>query len=323
MNHSIEEIEKELRQIVSNDKRNWIRIYELMTEVDSSELWQGAYHSFTQWVRDFAKKAKVHESLLWNRKKAGSVYADYAKRAEQKGQTVKPMNELNISPDSLVFAQQIAKGNKDVEDSLIKQAISGEKSRKAMSDAWHKVKAAKGSKEAQKSEEIRIETGTAVKEKITAKFILECLSHDGWIISGDVGLPIVPSRRGREWSYRSIPEFSVRTGTTHHARRIDTLVIENIACEESHDFNFHGMEIKISKSDLINDHKIGEYEDFVDYLWFVVPKELADEAVKVSLSEWGILSVESTGKIKMVQRATKMKPMRRNDTMIEVIKKLL
>ena len=86
----IREIERELEVLLHEDKKSWVRIYELMNEVDSGKLYEGSFRSFTAWVNDLATKTGVHVSLLWSRLKAGRSYAAYEQRAAAKGRTVRP-----------------------------------------------------------------------------------------------------------------------------------------------------------------------------------------------------------------------------------------
>lgn len=66
---NIEKIEEELQTLLSEDKKSWVKIYELMEEVEEEKLYEGKYRSFTAWVNELAIKSKVHVSLLWSRKK--------------------------------------------------------------------------------------------------------------------------------------------------------------------------------------------------------------------------------------------------------------
>ena len=71
-----------------------------------------------------------------------------------------------------------------------------------------------------------------------------------------------------------LPEFPVYTGETRHAQRIDLLVIENITTDghlKPYDVRIHGIEIKVSYHDLINDKKMANYVPFCDLNWLAIP----------------------------------------------------
>lgn len=62
-------IEKEIQTVIEADKASWIRIYQLMSEVESEKLYENTYSSYTQWVNKIAENMHIHVSLLWRRKK--------------------------------------------------------------------------------------------------------------------------------------------------------------------------------------------------------------------------------------------------------------
>ena len=51
---TIESIEEELTELLSNDRNSWINIYNLMDEVKKNKLYEGKYASFTAWVNCLA-----------------------------------------------------------------------------------------------------------------------------------------------------------------------------------------------------------------------------------------------------------------------------
>ena len=102
-NSKLKKIEAELAGYVKTDRRNWVRIYQLMHEVEVEALYKERDDtpSYTSWVNSLADELHVHVSLLWARLKAGRNYAEYEARAEQQGRTVTPLANLAVSPDSL------------------------------------------------------------------------------------------------------------------------------------------------------------------------------------------------------------------------------
>ena len=72
------------------------------------------------------------------------------------------------------------------------------------------------------------------------------------------------------------------------------MVWENISSKTGKSISLHGIEIKVSKYDLVNDHKMLEYDEYVDYSWLAIPaenKEMLDEAQKILLPHWGIMLI--------------------------------
>lgn len=340
MGKDIKQIETELQQLLQADKANWIRIYELMEEVDRENLWKGIERSFTAWVRGLAGKIGIHESLLWSRKKAGGIYAEYAQRAKARGEKPAAMAELNISPDSLVFCEKIARGNDQIKDELIAKTISGELKRADLKQAWASrraelenkgVKAVKSnSRDELVPEPVQEQNpgtngaqdtqGTEKSASITAADVVFALRNADWL---KPLLKDVKESPYKKMVYRTIPEFPVRTGTSHHARRIDLLIIENYSVKPDDLVLFHGVEIKVSKSDLLNDHKSSEYAPYVEVMWFAVPEHLVEYAKTVADVGWGILSIDKNKKVSVAQKADPHEASLRDKTLNTALIKLL
>ena len=270
---NIAEIEKELEGLLSTDKKSWVRIYELMEIVDREKLYEENFKSYTGWVNAFADKAKVHVSLLWNRKKAGKVYSAYEERAKEKGQSVPTIEEVRVSADNFNLIEKIAGNNTKIADELIDKVIQGEMKRTDLKNAWSTVKAnreAVGKKSvrvnAYDKDDIKVES-----EKITATDIVLALSNKNWMDEED----IFYCRYAQE-KYKLMTEFAVPTGTSRHARRMDALILENLTVETDKNYNLHlhAIEIKVNKHDLVSDHKMQEYIEYADYFWLVVPEHL-------------------------------------------------
>lgn len=308
---NIEKIEEELQQLLSEDKKSWVKIYELMQEVESEKLYEGKYHSFTAWVNELANKSKVHVSLLWSRKKAGKMYAEYQERAKAAGRSVPVMREVNVSPDNFNLVEKIAGANKAVADELMDKVVSGELKRKDLKNAWETVRADK--------QNVRVTRHDKQSERaenaLSAADIVLALRNPTW-------LPMELSERINEYQeqkYRIMTEFAVQSGTTRHARRMDILAIETIT---NSDISLHGIEIKVNKHDLINDHKMQEYTEFCDYFWIAVPEELIEDAKSIAATGWGILSIDK-GNIAIVQKATRQDAIFRDKTIKSALYKLL
>lgn len=51
-------IEKELDQLISDDKKSWIKIYRLLETVETQRLYTTNYRSFTAWINSLSTKLK-------------------------------------------------------------------------------------------------------------------------------------------------------------------------------------------------------------------------------------------------------------------------
>lgn len=321
----IVKIEKELKHLVEQDKNSWAKFYLLLKKVEDQQLYKDlGLNSFTAWLKDFALKNKIHESVLWNKKKAGKVYERYAETKKEQGVEVAPIEQANVGVDSLVLLDKISKKNADLGAELTEKAINKEITRADLRNAYKTVRgdlkkkdntdnktAIKVIEEDNKLHEenngdiINIEAKEDHEDNVTATNIVMALNNHSWL--GDK--EVVKGFRGRfiERKYKAFTEFPVYTGTTKKSRRIDVLVAENISIEEHYNLQLHGIEIKVSKGDLLNDTKYTEYAEFVNKLWVAVPKDLVKECIKNTPKNIGIMYLED-GAIKIKRQAKELKP---------------
>lgn len=302
MADKIDAIENELETLLSADKKSWVRIYELMDSVEKEKLYADKFSSYTKWVNALADKAKVHVSLLWNRKKAGRVYAAYEERAKERGRTVPSMNAIQVSADNFNLIEKIAGNNTDVADELIDKVLQGDMKRSDLKNAWQTVKA---DREAAGKKTVRVnayDKDIDVKtETITAADIVLALSRPNWLKNS----VDTYTDRYTQSKYRVLTEFAVQTGTSHYARRIDALVLENhtVEAEKAYNVHIHAVEIKVSKHDLLSDHKMQEYTDYADFFWIAVPEELKADAESIMLNDWGLITIDENKELHVIKKA--------------------
>lgn len=320
---TIDAIENELESILSSDKKSWVRIYELMDTVEREKLYSDQYSSYTKWVNALADKAHVHVSLLWNRKKAGRVYSAYEERAKERGRTVPSMNAIQVSADNFNLIEKIAGNNTDVADELIDKVLQGDMKRSDLKNAWQTVKA---DREASGMKSVRVNAydkeGVDVKtETITAADIVLALSRPNWLKNS----VDTYTDRYAPSKYRVLTEFAVQTGTSHHARRIDALVLENhtVEAEKPYNLHAHAIEIKVSKHDLLSDHKMQEYTDYADFFWIAVPEELKADAESIMLNDWGLITIDEKKELHVIKKAELHDAIFRDKTMETALIKIL
>ncbi|MCR5105950.1 MAG: hypothetical protein K6B68_16075, partial [Eubacterium sp.] len=253
--NKLEDIEEQLSNCVNIDKSNWIEISNLMELVEREKLYlqRPEIKSFTAWVNTFADEMHVHVSLLWSRKKAGNVIREYAQRLEENGKKFVGLENISVSPDSINLCEVIAGKNAVEMDKLIDKVIRGELKRSDLRAAA-KAKKEKSDKDESATRHNRIEAKdrTENEENITAADIVIALRKSDW-------LPSKIEKQHFDNTYKSFTEFSVNTGTSRHRRRIDLLCAETFSTENTEDITLRGIEIKVNKNDLINDHKMAEY----------------------------------------------------------------
>lgn len=315
---SIKEIESELSKIVRQDKKSWTHFYTLMKEVEEQELWRAAgQNSFTAWVKSFCVNNKIHESIIWSRKKAGKVYERYASEQMKKGIKVPEIENINVPADTLVLLDKISNKAPELATTLTEKALNRELSRNDLREAYKSIRIKSQSAEpAEKAPAGAKET----EEIVTATKIVSALTNEEWL-GCRIEKQYFKTSFQRD-KYRSFTEFPVYTGTTRKSRRIDVLAVENLTTENVWDINLHGIEIKVSKSDLEKDQKFTEYAEFVDFMWLAVPESLIECAKYNKFKSCGIISVHN-GKAKIVEQAQRLKPLERATTLTSVALKLI
>lgn len=294
----LRQIEAELTDVLDKEKRNWTKIYELMSRVEHEKLYEQKENckSFTQWVNVLAKDLHVHASGLWAKLKAGRTYAAYAERAEKRGLIAQRAEDVAVSVDTINLCATIAGKNEERQDSLLDRAIRGELSRQDLREAAR----AKSAESARKYEKHEKELSNSEKEevqdseeqqRITAADIIVALKSSSWIEYVEKSF----ERDEYMTKVRKLyAEFPVYTGTSRSARRMDAVILENISARERDEIVIRGVEIKVSVSDLMHDEKMTEYTDFCDLFYIAIPAgddELKKAVQAVMLPEWGLIEV--------------------------------
>ena len=339
INRELEElqaIEQEIKNVVDIDKKNWVKFYILIKKVKEKDLWKAVEaKSFTQWVKNLSVKTKTHESIIWNRFRAGEVYSSYVDRKKTEGIEVLNIEELKVSPDSLVILDKINKHSPTLADSLVDKVMNNEIKRKDLVVAYKAIRPEKSDfRTKEQIQRVSCDEETKVdvedeQEKVTAATIITTLTQLKWL--GRVTTTGFRGYRNRSDEGEHInqkskvfTEFKVYSGTSKKSRRIDLLAIENLTKDkfEKHEVNIHGIEIKVSKSDLINDKKYTEYAEFVDFIWLAIPLELVDYARETKFKQCGIIAVDKDNAV-IVEQAERLEPNLRMQTLTTAILKMM
>lgn len=332
LKEELKQHEIKLKELAVKDKKNWINFYLELKEIETKELWKLAgYRSFTAWVKEFAQSAKIHESIIWSRKKAGEVYNRYKNIKINKNEQVSELKDTNINSESLVLIEKIAKKNDEVFEDLTNKVLKNElkktdlqkaykltknkeleqkERKKELTEALENIKD-KASRESIKDELDSLENHYN-KDITTALDITNALTNYSWLTDEKITKKAYANFYEQK-KYRTFTEIAVHTATTRKARRIDVLAIENITNIDSL-LNLHGIEIKVSKHDLLKDHKYTEYALYVDYLWLAIPPELTEVAKETKSKNCGILVYEDN-KIKVLEKADRLDGERRQEVL--------
>ena len=315
MSKNFDETESALLQLLKTDRSNWCQIYRLMQRVEDEQLYAaGGFHSFTAWVNHLAGEAGVHVSLLWRRKKAGKFYVSYQEQAATRGVEVPALEAAGVSAEDLSLVEKIAGGSAEAQARLMDKVLAKDMTRKDLKAAWALAKAEREKRGQRVSKKTRHDTEPADTKEAAASSATALAAYD------------VVRALSQNWpaaKYRYFTEFAVSTGSSRHSRRIDMLIVEESAGNNK--ITLNGIEIKVAKGDLVNDHKMQEYTAFVDRFYIAIPDnpDLIAAAQSVRLPSWGILAVDQVGTVREVEPAGDLTAVMRLETLTSVVQKLL
>ena len=319
-NSKLKKIEAELAGYVKTDRRNWVKIYRLMHEVEQEKLYMEREDtkSFTSWVNYLADSLHVHVSLLWARLKAGRSYAEYEERAAQQGRTVTPLDDVAVSPDSLNLCEKVAGKNSAEMDKLIDKVVSGDLTRDDLRAAARAKRASGGTMPTTRHDRISADQRTEKTVTIAAADIVMALRRSSW-------LPTAREDEHFKHIYHLFPEFRIPSGSSRSVRRIDAMIAETITETERDKVTLRGIEIKVDTNDLLGDRKMQEYTQFCDYFYIAVPAddpEILSAAQSVRRPGWGILTVTKDGDVTVIQDPERLSPTFRDKTLANCIIKM-
>lgn len=298
----IAKIESEIQQILTTDRSSWMRVSELITYVETNKAWRDNFQSFSAWIRHLAAISKVHESIIWQRKKAGEIYRRYQDRATRSGKMTPKMSEIQVSPENLILAEKIGQGVGAATDGLIDKILDGELKRSELKSAWQSVKRVREENGEKASAVTRHDIIEVNETALIASDISIALTNSGWIRNFSSIYNPISTIHGKR-IYRAVPEFPVLTGSSRDSRRIDLLVAENYTLEKPYNLNTHAIKIEVSQSDLKSNHKASEYSNIVDFIWVAVPSELSEVTIESAMQDWGIIAIDENHQPKIIRRA--------------------
>lgn len=322
----LENIESELKILVKKDKENWVTFYTLIKNIQDKKLWKiEGYKSFTSWLRTFCVQNKIHEATAWNRLAAGKTYEEYKKRQDNNGIETKDIKNIDVSMESLLIIKKIASSlDGQDQDTLIKKALNKELTTQDLRETYKIVREKKKSRNKEESS-INSESNIIdAEQKMSAADIVSILIKPDWL--KEIAFKEIDLNRKYFKSfadnnkYKAYTEFPVFTSSSQKSRRLDLLVVENITTDNVWNINIHGIEIKISKDDILKDHKYCEYTEFVNYFWLAVPEYLIETALENIFNGCGVISIKENN-IEIIQKSNLLQPKLIKTTLSNIILK--
>ena len=294
MDKTIYDVEKELEDIFATDRRGWVKMYRLLDIVDKKNLWRREYTSFSEWLRDYAKRKNISASLLWHRRQAGRFYDNFISRANIAGITEPQLEDVDVPVDSLNIAERIAGENEFAADDLIRKIINRELTRQDLSSIWKNVKAEKYAREKAYREWREPPAYASNVAWIKTQDIILSLMKDYWlpdaIFEENARLAIKDTNyvalgfNGRiRPMYRTAADFGVFNRAIEEDTNIDLMIAENCtidAEDKGYRLNLHAIEVKVDKKDFLSVKEMDMYRLFADYCWLAVPEEICQDALE-------------------------------------------
>ena len=303
MDKTIYDVEKELEDIFATDRRGWVKMYRLLDIVDKKNLWRREYTSFSEWLRDYAKRKNISASLLWHRRQAGRFYDNFISRANIAGITEPQLEDVDVPVDSLNIAERIAGKSDFAADELIHKIINRELTRQDLFSIWRNVKAEKYAREKAYREWREPPAYASDVARIQTQDIILSLMKDYWlpdaIFEENARLAIKDTNyvalgfNGRiRPMYRTAADFGVFNRAIEEDTNIDLMIAENCtidAEDKGYRLNLHAIEVKVDKKDFLSVKEMDMYRLYADYCWLAVPEEICQDALEFVPDDWGVI----------------------------------
>ncbi|EIR4022346.1 hypothetical protein LWX94_002668 [Enterococcus faecalis] len=310
---NLRKIEHEIEEILSKDTHSWVRLYELIREVEYSKLWRNEYSSFTQWIKHLAYVTGVTESLIWKRKKAGEIYFDYQQRARSRGVSVPNIEDVEVSPDNFELVEKISQGNSQIKDELMQQVLAKDIKRSDLLNTWATIKtiqAKEGRGIVKKNRYSKIDSSD--EQIFTISDFAFALSDSSWLQSTHNSY-----QKGKS-VYKLVPDFSFYSSLLMRQITLDFMLLENVSSKYTQELNTHSIEIVLSDNNLNN----VILNTKTNYSWVVAPEDILPIAYKKLPEGIGLLKISSERKVQVVKHAILAKEVSKLDILQAFIVKI-
>ena len=242
---NLRKIEHEIEEILAKDTHSWVRLYELIREVEFNKLWRNEYSSFTRWIKHLAHISGVTESLIWKRKKAGEIYFDYQQRAACRGVSVPNIEDVEVSPDNFELVEKISQGNNQIKDELMQKVLAKDIKRSDLLNTWSTIKtiqAKEGRGIVKKNRYSKIDSSD--EQIFTISDFSFALSDSSWLQSTNNSY-----HKGKS-VYKLVSDFSFYSSLLMRQVTLDFLLLENVSSKYTQELNTHNIEIVFSDNKL-------------------------------------------------------------------------
>lgn len=336
--NKIREIENKLIIMVNNDKKNWVEFYLLMKEIEDNELWRDlGLNSFTAWVKSFCAQNKIHESIIWNRKKAGQLYLRYIEVKKSKGIEVAPLKESTLSVDTLVLLDKISNKSEKLGADLMDKAINNQIRKIDLRETYKAMRQQEANikKEISQANSLNDENlkgvnslyhfdKTKTSEEIANDVIISGniitkLQKEQWLGIKKEGKKHFISTYEQD-KYELFTDFKI---FEPEKLSIEAVIAENLTTYEKYNVYLHGIIIKTNKNDLMQSKFTNKkYENYFDFLWLAIPYGLLEIAQLVKLENMGLIYIKNK-QLEINIKGKLLHPKYKKETLTSLALKLL
>ena len=125
--------------------------------------------------------------------------------------------------------------------------------------------------------------------------------------------------------YHAFLSINANEKGSRNAIQMYALVVENITVTACNAVMLRGIDIRVNRQDLLEDIQMSGSVGGVDYYYIAVPEEpeMIEAAESVVRSEWGIMTVDQSGNVKVIKEPSRLKIISREETLSDIIIKLL
>ena len=309
--------EEKLIILISTNKKAWVEIYILLKLIETKKLWLATNNSFSAWLKTFAKRLKISESLLWHNRQAGKFYEEYLQRAKKKNIEVPPLRKLKVALENLNLIERIANQNTIIADKLIENLIEQKINQKELKATWNTIKTEKilngepvthingytKTSSRNISEEEMIET----YNKISAKDIPLLITNYNWLPKQLFPAKTIQNNNYKTYETKSkylyIPDFPIEY--TRQIHRINFVIAENYTIPDynkANNLHLHSIIIILKEEQFINKNTINACQNGTDFFWIITKKELINKLKEELPETIGIIYITNEKKQLYIER---------------------
>ena len=328
---SLREAEVRLDALIdAGEESGWAGVATTLMGIERERAWeQGGYHSFSAWVRDYARRKGCSESLLWKYAKAGRAY----ERARQEAPGLPPIERAGLSSRTVATAEKVCGDDAQALARMVGRVVSGDMRPGDVEEQWRAVRKVAGTRKSRHAAKAAPATGgdAEMTRRLTAALARDAAS---WIWGAETPAEAAERRERaapRQFltrdavCVRTLTEFPVRVQSAERARRVDlaAVCVENQTTADWMDVVLRGVEVKVSGHDLARDEKMGDYGLFFDYMAIAVPLDLVAVAGDAVPAEWGVLAYDQAAdRITVAREPERLDAPRREDALMTAIVKM-